>query len=1161
QRIMKQQRHLLIGLLVANNISPSCSFDRPHQPQQSHHQQYSHQTDEQQTNENNINLLTYIESYLTPLETTVNQQLFLTQTYEVSKIYKFRDLLAALPIVYDGVGGTSLYLGESSMDLGWEYGLVNLAAFLAQCMKETIQYDACDENNWDFIDRQYPLANACGQLGQSYQDYQCPPGEEHMRCEVDPNMRIKATTHAHWYGAPPGLFCAPKSDLEFVGIWDYNYWCNNPWADPPETCSVYEGQKAGRFDNDEPVPSRSGRTDVEGCCWWGRGVIQTTGVCNFGKLNYYLGARAAAEGRDSKYPEIDFCKTPDKICSSDEHSELKWIAGFFYWMKDVQSYNKDGWYYKTELHKFVNSGMTDVGFIDAISGIVNRGCHNPPCATGDVDGLDDRRANFRSVLGVFGLPLHSSRPPSTLPPIPAPPALPAPSSSSPKETENPALISAFLQRLSSHRSILERKVLSYQALNGAMTPSDLYTFDTLMESVAYAFEVGHAGKRFYLGPPMTQSVEDAETTPDLRFGLVNIAAFLSQSQSEGIQANACDEYHSDSINGKFPVSNSCGQFGNDYQQYTCSSYADKGMECPVVANMKATAVASGKYEKSLYDYRPNFYCGPDEQYTGAYNPSTMFYESGPVANAAGRTDVSGCCFWGRGALMSKGVCMLGKLNYYLGKKAHDDGRVALFPEVDFCSNPEYICKSIESRPTIVWDIALFEWIERIETYDDGNFNYREKLHQFVEGGMKDISFINTVSKIVVEGSADTDGTIQARENIHNSKLPKYNAIPSSTVKRAASKKVLHDLDGNIDVAIVGSGIGALSNAAALARQGLKVAVFEQHQTVGGSTHTFEKEGFEFDVGVHYVGGFSSVICKMYDILSDGQLKWTKLDETYDVMYNAQTGERIEMTDDHKENRRRLTEHFDIDGKAWKKFEKACFWAKFWSFIMFQLKVYNPILLRFVWPLVAVPYRRYALRSSTEVLLEMGFSPDAAGALTYNWGDHGVPPFRCPFFLTALLDSHYCGGAYFPRGGSRSIAKTLTAAIERRGGHVFSLSPVEKILTKKNILQQYTAVGVRVRGVDIRVLKFVVSGAGFLKTFGIGSDAGTKPSLVDADAGAYQRKLMRNVKGEYAVTPGFSDLSLFIGLDRSDEDLKLPAQNIWHLRRSMVGIMIRRLWPC
>jgi hypothetical protein len=38
----------------------------------------------------------------------------------------------------------------------------------------------------------------------------------------------------------------------------------------------------------------------------------------------------------------------------------------------------------------------------------------------------------------------------------------------------------------------------------------------------------------------------------------------------------------------------------------------------------------------------------------------------------------------RGALMSKGPCMLGKLNYYLGFRAAGEGRAALYPTIDFC---------------------------------------------------------------------------------------------------------------------------------------------------------------------------------------------------------------------------------------------------------------------------------------------------------------------------------------------------------------------------------------------------------------------------------------------------------------------------------------------
>jgi hypothetical protein len=47
--------------------------------------------------------------------------------------------------------------------------------------------------------------------------------------------------------------------------------------------------------------------------------------------------------------------------------------------------------------------MSGNSFIDAVSGIVNRGCHNPPCATGDVDGKADRSTNFYKVLAEFDI--------------------------------------------------------------------------------------------------------------------------------------------------------------------------------------------------------------------------------------------------------------------------------------------------------------------------------------------------------------------------------------------------------------------------------------------------------------------------------------------------------------------------------------------------------------------------------------------------------------------------------------------------------------------------------------------------------------------------------------------------------------------------------------
>lgn len=97
-----------------------------------------------------------------------------------------------------------------------------------------------------------------------------------MECPVKADMEITATTNAKWWGAPAPLFCAPKAKHQFTGFWDHSKECDKSWANPPEYCDVYQGQLAGGFSDSSPVPNSSGRTDVEGCCFWGRGVIQTT---------------------------------------------------------------------------------------------------------------------------------------------------------------------------------------------------------------------------------------------------------------------------------------------------------------------------------------------------------------------------------------------------------------------------------------------------------------------------------------------------------------------------------------------------------------------------------------------------------------------------------------------------------------------------------------------------------------------------------------------------------------------------------------------------------------------------------------------------------------------------------------------------------------------
>mmetsp|Transcript_18086 Transcript_18086/g.36313 ORF Transcript_18086/g.36313 Transcript_18086/m.36313 type:complete len:970 (+) Transcript_18086:107-3016(+) len=374
-----------------------------------------------------------VEETFQSIKDVINTKLFLYETpgmqWLPSTVYRFDGFFDGLQLMYkQGVNGKKIYMGGNDPDCPHchMYGLVNIAAFLAQAMKETIRYDACDENSWDRVGdkKMYPIANACGQLGQSYQDYHCKEDERFMECEVDINMSINAVTHAKWWGAPGPLFCGPKTQYPHTGYWDFSYECNNQWANPPESCDVYEGQKGGKHIDDAPYANAAGRTDVEGCCWWGRGVIQTSGVCNFGKLNYFLGKRAHEEGRESRYPDIDFCKDPEAICANENYKELKWIAGFFYWVDQVQPYESDGWIYLDELRKFVDGGMEGDAFINSVSGIVNRGCHNPPCGTGELDGGPERADNFFKILKEMTFAWVDVAPPATPPPTRMPTPLP-----------------------------------------------------------------------------------------------------------------------------------------------------------------------------------------------------------------------------------------------------------------------------------------------------------------------------------------------------------------------------------------------------------------------------------------------------------------------------------------------------------------------------------------------------------------------------------------------------------------------------------------------------------------------------------------------------------------------------------------------------------------
>jgi len=347
------------------------------------------------------------------------------------------------------------------------------------------------------------------------------------------------------------------------------------------------------------------------------------------------------------------------------------------------------------------------------------------------------------------------------------------------------------------------------------------------------------------------------------------------------------------------------------------------------------------------------------------------------------------------------------------------------------------------------------------------------------------------------------------------------------MKRTGTRFRKKKVDDHYDVIVIGSGIGGLCNAALLSKLGKKVCVLEQHYTAGGYTHAYERNGYEWDVGVHYIGEVHkpwSMIRRVFDTITDGQLEWAPMDPLYDQVVIG--GKAFNYYAGREQFKEEMKFYFPEESEAIDKYVE-------------MLSKVSSLVPRFfagqALPRAAgIMYNKvrdkllpdYFFKTTFEVLSELTSNEELIGVLTAQWGDYGLPPKKSAFMMHAMVAKHYITGGNYPVGGAARIAETIIPVIQQSGGEVFTYAGVEEILIKNN-----TAYGVKlVKGEEITA-DSIVSCAGLFPTV---------ERLLPVSV-AKKHGYSKNLK---KVEISSSHLCVYAGFKGSVEELNIPKKNFW-----------------